>query len=99
MRVRSHATMLSGVEFLNRERELGLLEQWWSSPPQSKLALLWGRRRVGKTALLQHFAEGKRAVFHTGAGRPPADELRILSRLAAGGGEAVFRDLEARPFV
>jgi hypothetical protein len=32
--------MLSGVEFLNRERELGLLEQWWSPPPQSKLALL-----------------------------------------------------------
>jgi len=91
--------MLSGVEFLNRERELGLLEQWWSSPPQSKLALLWGRRRVGKTALLQHFAEGKRAVFHTGAGRPLADELRILSRLATGVGESAFRDLEARPFV
>lgn len=86
------------MEFLNRELELELLEQWWSSPPQSKLGLVWGRRRVGKTALLQHFAEGKRTVFHTGAGRPLADELRILSRVAAAVIEPGFRDLEARPF-
>jgi AAA+ ATPase superfamily predicted ATPase len=39
------------MEFLNRERELELLERWWASPAASKLALLWGRRRVGKTAL------------------------------------------------
>jgi len=86
------------VEFLNREHELDLLEQWWASPPASKLALLWGRRRVGKTALLQRFAEGKRTVFHTGAGRPVDDELRILSRLATSVIEPGFRDLEARPF-
>lgn len=91
--------MIGGMEFLNREHELELLERWWSSPPQSKLGLIWGRRRVGKTALLQHFAEDKRAVFHTGAGRPLADELRILSRLTAGVIEPSFRDLEARPFV
>jgi uncharacterized protein len=86
------------MEFLNRERELEQLQQWWTSPPASKLALLWGRRRVGKTALLQHFAEDKRTIFHTGAGRPVDDELRILSRLAADVIEPGFRDLEARPF-
>jgi AAA+ ATPase superfamily predicted ATPase len=89
---------MATVEFLNRERELELLEEWWASPPASKLALIWGRRRVGKTALLQRFADGKRTVFHTGAGRPVEDELRILSRLAAGVIEPGFRDLEARPF-
>lgn len=89
---------MTAVEFLNRERELEQLEHWWDSPPASKLALLWGRRRVGKTALLQHFAEGKRTVFHTGAGRPLEDELRILSRLAADVIDPGFRDLAARPF-
>jgi AAA+ ATPase superfamily predicted ATPase len=89
---------MPAVEFLNRERELELLEEWWASPPASKLALIWGRRRVGKTALLQRFADGKRTVFHTGAGRPVEDELRILSRLAADVIEPGFRDLQARPF-
>jgi hypothetical protein len=89
---------MATVEFLNRQRELKLLEDWWSSPPASKLGLLWGRRRVGKTALLQRFADSKRTVFHTGAGRPVEDELRILSRLAAEVIEPGFRDLEARPF-
>lgn len=86
------------MEFLNRARELELLDDWWESPPASKLALLWGRRRVGKTALLQHFAGEKRTVFHTGAGRPVEDELRIVSRLAAAVIEPGFRDLELRPF-
>jgi AAA+ ATPase superfamily predicted ATPase len=86
------------VEFVNRERELELLERWWSPGPQGKLGLVWGRRRVGKTALLEQFARGKRAVFHTGAGRPLADELRILSRLAASVLDAGLRDLEVRPF-
>jgi AAA+ ATPase superfamily predicted ATPase len=90
---------MATMAFLNRERELEQVEVWWDAPPASKLALLWGRRRVGKTALLQHFAEGKRTVFHTGAGRPVEDELRILSRLAAAVIEPGFRDLEARPFV
>jgi AAA+ ATPase superfamily predicted ATPase len=62
------------------------------------MAILWGRRRVGKTSLLQHFAAERPTVFHTGAGRPAAAELQALSRAASHLFGDGMRDLEARPF-
>lgn len=85
------------MTFVNREIELRTLESWWAGRG-SGLGMVWGRRRVGKTALLQRFAEGRRVVFHTGSGRPAAEELAVLSRAVApllGDG---LRDLEHRPF-
>lgn len=82
--------------FVNRRDELARLEEWWSSAPG--LALVYGRRRVGKTALLARFAADRRAVFHTAAGRPAADELRNLSESVARNLEGGLRDLETRPF-
>ncbi len=84
------------MAFVNRESELRQLEAWWNSAGAG-MGIVWGRRRVGKTALLQHFAADLPTVFHSGAGRPAAAELAALSRAAApalSGG----RDLEARPF-
>ncbi|HVD41488.1 MAG TPA: ATP-binding protein [Solirubrobacterales bacterium] len=85
------------MAFVNRKRELAQLERWWSSPGAG-MAIVWGRRRVGKTALLQHFASDLPSVFHTGARRPAAAELAALSRSA----ESLFgtgvRDLAVRPF-
>jgi AAA+ ATPase superfamily predicted ATPase len=85
------------VAFVNREQELAQLRAWWGSPGAG-IAIVWGRRRVGKTALLQQFAGDLPTVFHTGGGRPAVAELAALSRAAspllAGG----VRDLEARPF-
>jgi len=63
------------------------------------MAIVWGRRRVGKTALLQHFAADLPAVFHTGGGRPAAAELAALSRAAGQLLDDGVRDLGARPFV
>lgn len=62
------------------------------------MGIVWGRRRVGKTALLQHFAAELPTVFHTGSGRPEVAELTALSRAAAPRLEGGTRDLDARPF-
>ncbi len=83
--------------FVNRSAELEQLETWWK-PRGAALGVVWGRRRVGKTALLQHFATERQTIFHTGGGRPAEAELAALGRAAgpllAGGP----RDVAARPF-
>lgn len=48
--------------FVDRERELALLERAFASD-QAELFVLYGRRRVGKTELLAKFCEGRRHVF------------------------------------
>lgn len=39
------------MEFTGREAELDVLRDWWQHS-SDRPALIWGRRRVGKTALL-----------------------------------------------
>ncbi|MGK2937384.1 MAG: ATP-binding protein, partial [Solirubrobacteraceae bacterium] len=85
--------------FVNRTAELAALEEWWDDPGRG-MGLIWGRRRVGKTLLLERFAEARRTVFHTGAGRPVIDELRVLSAAVhAASPDDAGRDLASRPFV
>jgi uncharacterized protein len=86
------------VAFIARDTELKLLEAWWSASGAG-MGIVWGRRRVGKTALLQHFANGLPTIFHTGAGRPAVAELAALSRAAKPHLSHGARDLDARPFV
>lgn len=48
--------------FFGRQKELELLEKAFASD-RSELIVLYGRRRVGKTSLVQQFLKGKKA-FH-----------------------------------
>jgi AAA+ ATPase superfamily predicted ATPase len=87
------------VDFVNRTDELASLRAWWERPA-GRPAIVWGRRRVGKTALLQHFAvqTGAPVVFHTGTGEAPAAEIASLCRQAASALPAAGRDLAAEPY-
>lgn len=87
------------MKFFGRSEELIALQEWWKRPRPFP-ALVWGRRRVGKTALLQRFARdlGVRVIFHTGTGEPTTIELADLSRQAAAVLGDVERNLAAQPY-
>jgi AAA+ ATPase superfamily predicted ATPase len=88
-------------QLIGRDRELADLDRAWqrvrSGVPQ--LAVVWGRRRVGKTFLLTHFAEGKRAVYFTATRQDSAERqlFRLAERMREQLGGAVD-DLLAAPF-
>jgi uncharacterized protein len=85
------------VRFVNRVKELAVLDDWYARPgPQ--LGVVWGRRRIGKSHLLAHWAAGKRAIYHVSRNRPMGQELAALSAAAAPVLDLPDRDLASRPF-
>ena len=51
------------IIFINREEELGILENAYSEQG-SNFVVIFGRRRVGKTELVKRFVKGKHAVYY-----------------------------------
>lgn len=86
------------TSFVNRAEELSALGRWWRA--SERAAMVWGRRRVGKTALLQQFALSLDApvIFHTGVGRPAAGEVGQLARQVAAVLPHPVRDLLSRSY-
>lgn len=65
--------------FVGREAEYEQLQRAWESE-RFELAVLWGRRRVGKTVLVNEFCRGKRAIQITAYLTGIAGSLEHLSR-------------------
>lgn len=86
------------VIFVGRAEELDELQAWWERPAAGP-AFVWGRRRVGKTALLQRFAErtGAPVVFHTGTGQGQRAEVAAVCRRIAAAFPDGHRDMAAEP--
>lgn len=63
--------------FLARTRELAFLDELYKSC-RPEFFVLHGRRRVGKTELLQQFCQGRRAVYFLAAQVREKDNLRGL---------------------
>lgn len=81
--------------FVGRDRELAVLEEMAASN-QAELFVLYGRRRVGKTELLQRLCEGRRAVYFLAAQVREKDSLRAFrDALKDGlGGDSLVEGIE-----
>ena len=51
--------------FVGRERELAALNKLYTSD-KFEFAVIYGRRRVGKTALINEFVRDKKAIYFMG---------------------------------
>lgn len=64
--------------FIGRERELSTLEQLYATD-KFQFAVIYGRRRVGKTALINEFTKDKDTIFFTGVETNAKQNLENLS--------------------
>lgn len=65
--------------FIGRERELSTLDKFYASR-KFEFVVLYGRRRVGKTALLNHFIEDKPAIYFIGVESNEKQNLENFSK-------------------
>lgn len=65
--------------FIGRKNELDTLNKLWSCD-KFEFAVIYGRRRVGKTALINEFAKGKDTIFFTGVETNAKQNLDNFSR-------------------
>lgn len=70
--------------FIGRGYELERLEAVWNTPG-FQLPIVYGRRRVGKTALLEKFAENRKTLFFTPGRELNANIYSLKSLLASHG--------------
>lgn len=69
------------MSFIGRERELASLEQMYQTNT-FQMVVLYGRRRIGKTALLNEFCKDKNPLFYTGIESKDAENLQEFGRTA-----------------
>ncbi len=86
--------------FIGRERELASLNNLYDSG-KFEFVVLYGRRRVGKTALINRFIDGKRAIYFMGVESNAKQNLENFStsifELVSGmhGAETSFTSFQA----
>lgn len=79
------------MEFLNRTDELAALDEAWRAR-DAQFLVVWGRRRVGKSELLNHFAGDHRVFYFEATNVTRAEQLLDLSvELARVSGNALLK--------
>jgi AAA+ ATPase superfamily predicted ATPase len=69
--------------FIGREKQLGLLNEWYSSG-EFEFVAMYGRRRVGKTAIIKQFIKDKRTIFFTATRSKGDMNLRLFNESVKG---------------
>ena len=67
-----------GTMFVARERELTALERMYKRDG-FQMAVIYGRRRVGKTTLIDEFVKDKRVLYFTAQQKTSHQNLELLS--------------------
>ena len=96
--------------FIGREREVAALDRLYESN-KFEFAVIYGRRRVGKTALINHFIDNKEAIYFMGVESNEKQNLENFSKsiIEYSSGieaetsflsfQAVFSDLQPTPLL
>jgi AAA+ ATPase superfamily predicted ATPase len=69
-------------KFFDRTRALASLSNSFDRD-EAGLYILCGRRRLGKTTFLRHFAQGKRGVYHMADRSGGRDAIDLLAQSMA----------------
>ena len=87
--------------FIGRKPELSKLEELFSSN-KPECAVIYGRRRIGKTTLINEFIKGKEAIYFTALETTAKENLESLSRCimrvrlgVEGNDDAIFSSFQA----
>ncbi len=68
--------------FINREKELEFLDKEYNKPGSSFI-IIYGRRRIGKTALIKKFIENKPALYFLATEEMERENIKNLKHLIA----------------
>lgn len=71
--------MLQNYPFVGRENELKRLNKMYHSPT-FQMAVIYGRRRVGKTSLIRKFIEDKPAIYSQGIQTVAEQNLALFNK-------------------
>lgn len=77
--------------FIGREKELQELEARYSDP-HPQLIVVYGKRRLGKTALLKEFAKGKTHLFYVSRETIDSEQIKLFS-------EEILSDNPVKEFI